>query len=57
MTETLKKIREVCEKAEGCSSCIYAECGECMIRYFIGNHLPRYWNLEVLEQTIKRNKK
>ena len=53
--EDLYKMREVCEKAESCISCRYSCSGECMLMEFIGRHLPRYWNLELLETVIKQN--
>ena len=53
----LYEIRQTCEKAESCISCRYSCSGECMLMEFIGRHLPRYWNLELLELAIKQKEK
>ena len=56
----LYEIRQACEKAESCISCRYSCGGECMCTEFLDRHLPRYWNLELIETIIKqkeRNKK
>lgn len=50
----LYKIQQECEKAEDCLRCRYSASGECLPREFIGNHLPRYWNLDLLEISIKQ---
>jgi hypothetical protein len=55
--EDLYKMRKECETAESCISCRYSCSGECMLTEFIGRHLPRYWNLELLELTIKQKEK